>query len=1466
MNCKKLFIYSFTCLIALFGMTMSAMAVPAKRGVTKELVLTDGSRVTATLVGDEHGHFWLAADGKAYQAIDGATTYQSINADEVKEKAQAKRAASNERRMRRMAPRRIGGVGSITGKKKGLIILVNFKGQSFAAANDNALFQRIANEENFSSGDFKGSMRDYFYAQSEGQFELTFDVVGPVEVANNSSYYGSNDSSGNDKYPATMVIEALKLADSQVNYANYDWDGDGEVEQVYVVYAGKGEADGGAANTIWPHEWELSSAATYGDGSGAQTLDGVTINTYACGGELNGTTGSVAGIGTMCHEFSHCLGYPDFYDTDYSGGQGMGYWDLMDSGSYNDDGYQPAGFTSYERWVAGWKEPIELTSTTQVDNMKALQDNGSNTYIIYNSGNSNEYFLLENRQQKGWDQSLPGEGLLILHVDYSASAWSSNTPNDTPSHQRMTWIAADNKYQYTTYDGVKYYTEEGMANDPFPYGSVDAFGESTTPAAKLFNKNAGGTNYLESSVENITQNADGTVSFKFRAASNVATPTFSPKAGRYAEAQTVSISCATEGATIYYTTDGSAPSTSSTVFTAPITISETTVVKAMAVADGEESKVASAKYTIGASTSNPNTTTFRLVESTDDLEPGMRYIIACGSKARAAGSISKNIMSSETVVVDNDVITIGSGVAVFVLEQTDDGWTFMNEDTEEYLYATAAKKVAYDSEEQAWSLNDGTAGVTMTFDDCGTVLYNVSSPRFTTYTSNPTAAMIQANLYIEDSNATPSQPTPVIVADETLNFTAKVGAQQTVDLNVLSENLTEDITLTLTDADDVFSLSATTIDKSQQEATVQVTFTPTAAGTFTGTVTLTSTGAETATVTLTATATEDGGETGGDGNRFALVTDASTLAAGDEVLIAYVNGDVHRALGAAHGSAGNNRSAVEVTLNSDGTLTPGDDAKVVTLEESGNYFQLKISNGYLYAASSTANYLKVENTADDNAKANITIASNGDATIVFQGANTRNHIRYNVNGGDPIFSCYAEGSSVKTLPQIYRRTDGVVKQDVTLSFSPASATVTLGDEFTEPTLTTTPEGLAVTYTSSKPSVATVDAATGEVTIAATGTTTITATFAGDDEYNSGSAAYTLTVKAEATDDENSADNPYTVAEALELFDNDELPADSVYVKGIVSNITEISTEYGNATYHISDDGTADEQLYVYRGKYLNHASFTATDQLQVGDTVVVYGILTLYHQTTREFSSNNYLISLSRPEGTTPIVDSDRYELVADAATLADGDEVLIAYVNDEVQLALGITQNTNNRAAAEVTVNADGTLTPGTDVQIITLEQNGTNFLFNVGNGYLYAASSGANYLRTEETADDNAEATIEIADGAATITFQGSFNHNMLLYNPNKSNSSPLFSCYTGPSATSGTTYPSIYRKVVTPIITVTGDVNKDGSITIADVTALVNIILGKDDTEPYQYDHEAADVNTDGSITIADVTALVNVILGK
>ena len=688
-------------LVSLFLLAVATFAVPAKPGLTRLLTLTDGTTLNATLVGDEYVHYWLGTDGKAYRDA-GDDVYQSFDPQSAKKSGDERRSSANYYRSRRLAPRKVGGVGSITGQKKGLIILVNFDDVTFNSANDNALYQRIANERNFtytinSDYSFKGSMCDYFYDQSEGQFELTFDIVGPVKVSQKQAYYGKNDRQGNDEHPAEMVIEALKLADPHVNYANYDWDGDDIVEQVYVVYAGKGEADGGAASTIWPHEWTLSSANYYGDGDGAQTLDGVTIDTYACGGELNGQTGLIAGIGTMCHEFSHCLGYPDFYDTDYSGGQGMGYWDLMCDGSYNNDGYQPAGYTSYERWVAGWKTPEELVYTQDISNMAALQTLGSKTYVIYNKGHRDEYYLLENRQKTKWDASLPGKGLLILHVDYNSSVWSNNQPNDDTSHQRMTWVAADNNYQYTTYQGTKYYTFDGMANDPFPYGSVNAFGKNTTPAATLYNNNSDGTKYLDSSVENITQKSDGTISFNFRGISNVVMPNISPDGGRFTNDQTVTVTITAEtGATIYYTTNGNTPTTASTLYTSPFTLNATTTVKAIAVKNNEESGVATATYT-----------------------------------------------------------------------------------------------------------------------------------------------------FVE----------PLILADESLSFSTNAGSSETKTLTVLTEGLTQDVTLILNDVNNVFSLGATTISKNQEEAMIDVTFSPTAAGNYTGTITLTSAGAETVTVQLSATAT-----------------------------------------------------------------------------------------------------------------------------------------------------------------------------------------------------------------------------------------------------------------------------------------------------------------------------------------------------------------------------------------------------------------------------------------------------------------------------------------------------------------------------------------------------------------------------------------------------------------------------------
>ncbi len=499
----------------MLAMTMAVMAVPAKKGMWKTITLADGTELRATLVGDEHGHFWKAENGQAYSLQNGV--YVAVDAQQVIEKAKARRAKVNARRVQK---REFGHPTTIVGKKKAIMILANYKDEKFDNAHNNALFQKIANQENYNDAPFKGSMADYFKAQSRGKFELDFDVVGPVTVSKNASYYGGNDADDNDMHPGELVVEAVNLAKQQItDWTPYDWDGDGYVDQVYVVYAGKGEADGGAETTIWPHAYDLSSSKAYGDGSGPVTVGtNLKVNSYACGPELNGQTGDITGIGVMCHEYSHCLGYPDFYDIDYSGGQGMGAWDLMDSGSYNGDSYQPAGYTSYERWFAGWETPVELSADdVEVTAMKSLQ-NGGESYIIYNDKNDNEYYLLENRQFEGWDASLPYAGLLILHCDYNAGVWEQNGPNDDPSHQRFTVVPADGSYTYETWQGSKYYDDA----EPFPYNSVTAFNKNfktkdtqAKKAAQFFTKTSNGTYWMNGSVEQITQNGDGTIRFNY---------------------------------------------------------------------------------------------------------------------------------------------------------------------------------------------------------------------------------------------------------------------------------------------------------------------------------------------------------------------------------------------------------------------------------------------------------------------------------------------------------------------------------------------------------------------------------------------------------------------------------------------------------------------------------------------------------------------------------------------------------------------------------------------------------------------------------------------------------------------------------------------------------------------------------------------------------------------------------------
>ena len=235
---------------------VTCVAVPAKKGFWKAITLKDGTTIQAQLRGDEHLHFWETSDGKRYLVESETGRYIPADMDKLRQKANARKARVSQARAQRRV--RIGGNHDpYIGKKKGLIILTQFKGQTFESGHDKSLYNEITNSPGFSRLGFNGSVHDYFLDQSDGKFDLTFDVVGPVTLSNTNSYYGQNGSDGGDLRPVYMIVEACRLVQDQVNFSDYDWDGDGEVDQVVVLYNGLGEAAGGDENTVWPHEYTL---------------------------------------------------------------------------------------------------------------------------------------------------------------------------------------------------------------------------------------------------------------------------------------------------------------------------------------------------------------------------------------------------------------------------------------------------------------------------------------------------------------------------------------------------------------------------------------------------------------------------------------------------------------------------------------------------------------------------------------------------------------------------------------------------------------------------------------------------------------------------------------------------------------------------------------------------------------------------------------------------------------------------------------------------------------------------------------------------------------------------------------------------------------------------------------------------------------------------------------------------------
>ena len=404
--------------LAMAFAALSLMARPAYPGTIK-LVQPDGSTLTVRIHGDEWGHWMTDAAGRVVaQDEDGFYRVQEgVTAESVMAAAQVRRQA---RRSSVSGAAKASGHVAV-GQKHFLVILCQFKDKSFTTPNINAAVTAQLNNSGYSGNGATGSARDFYYDSSNGYFEPIFDVFGPVTLDNNMSYYGANDSYGDDVRPEEAVTEGCKKLDDEIDFKNYDLDKDGYVDMIFMIYAGYGEADGGGSNTIWPHQWELG---------GYTTLDGKKLDSYACSNELAGQgalQGKLDGIGAVCHEFGHAMGLPDFYDVDYStNGECGGMYDFstMDAGSYNNESRTPPYFNTEERILLGWVSESEayqeFTGSGSVTIPAYRPENGSTVAYRTPTDMDGEYFVYECRGSQGWDSALAGHGLMVYHVDKSS--------------------------------------------------------------------------------------------------------------------------------------------------------------------------------------------------------------------------------------------------------------------------------------------------------------------------------------------------------------------------------------------------------------------------------------------------------------------------------------------------------------------------------------------------------------------------------------------------------------------------------------------------------------------------------------------------------------------------------------------------------------------------------------------------------------------------------------------------------------------------------------------------------------------------------------------------------------------------------------------------------------------------------------------------------------------------------------
>ncbi len=524
----------FLSIIIIFTCIAMANAVPAQPGWST-FIQSDGKTVTLELVGDEWSSATLTRDGLMvtrdkdgdfyyYSSLTGRTAVRAhdiehrtaveaafIEAQRLQLKYEYKRHDIAEKSMRFSVPFRAGGLDNscpAEGDREIPVILVNFKNRSFSHTKYELVNSMLLGDK----GVYK-----YFRDQSNNKYRPRFEVLGPYTLSEDYEYYGApyTDEAGKehkDIHPREMAREAIDLARAQgvdfSRFSNYVIDGSDQpfLDAVIIIYAGYGQASGSGAdkNTIWPHRWILTNP----EESYYYSVDGVYAWQYGMFNELDGTSGNIiSGIGTFCHEFSHCLGLPDFYDTeDQSRHYGMGRWSLMCSGQWNDGGFTPIGYNAYEKHFMGWLDYTNAVPGTYYT-LPVLNKGNDKAVCVSSEVNSNEYFLYEYRKKQEWDQFIKGEGIMVTHVSFAPNRWIDGNVNNQDI-QLMTILPADDNLSLNDED-----------KDLWPKKGKNELTDDTSPSTKLYLNNGGtvtgNAGFLGKPVTDMVINSNGTASFWF---------------------------------------------------------------------------------------------------------------------------------------------------------------------------------------------------------------------------------------------------------------------------------------------------------------------------------------------------------------------------------------------------------------------------------------------------------------------------------------------------------------------------------------------------------------------------------------------------------------------------------------------------------------------------------------------------------------------------------------------------------------------------------------------------------------------------------------------------------------------------------------------------------------------------------------------------------------------------------------